>query len=493
MNRVTFGVASSPYLAVQTLQQAAADFGSDYPSASWHVHNSFYVDDLLGGADTIEQALDLYRSLRSMLGKGGFELRKWRSSSAKVLEEIPTELLEPMPTQDLVDRHSASYPKALGVVWDSHSDTMATHIELPDAFVSSKRGIISDVARTFDVLGWLSPAILPMKILFQERQLDWDDEVPEALKEKHATWRAELPLLASIRLPRCYYSEEPALTMQLHGFSDASEAAYSAVVYLRADSHTSCRLVMSKTKVAPVKTLTIPRLELCGASLLAKILTTTREALEIPLESVYAWSDSSIVLAWLDGTPRRYKTYIGNRIATVTNLVPSSAWKHVPTLDNPADCASRGLSPSELRDHKLWWTGPPWLLADPIHSPPQPSAAKLKDLKETEGKPIACNVLVTSKAEWLESRFSSYKTLLHVTAWIQSFAHNFLATIRGHTPVRKKELSTEDINSAEIFLLRSSQARAFPAELAHLSASPPKPLLASSRILFVQARTGYSK
>ena len=158
MNRVTFGVASSPYLAVQTLQQAAADFGSDYPSASWHVHNSFYVDDLLGGADTIEQALDdLYRSLRSMLGKGGFELRKWRSSSAKVLEEIPTELLEPMPTQDLVGRHSASYPKALGVVWDSHSDTMATHIELPDAFVSSKRGIISDVARTFDVLGWLSP------------------------------------------------------------------------------------------------------------------------------------------------------------------------------------------------------------------------------------------------------------------------------------------------------------------------------------------------
>ena len=185
MNRVTFGVASSLYLAVQTLQQAAPDFDSDStPKASWHVHNSFYVDDLLGGADTVEQALDLYHSLRSMLGKGGFELRKWRSSSAEVISHIPKDLLEPMPTQDLVDRHSASYPKALGVVWDSDYDTMATHVELPASFVSSKRGIISDVARTlisdvartlisdvartFDVLGWLSPA-LPMKILFQER------------------------------------------------------------------------------------------------------------------------------------------------------------------------------------------------------------------------------------------------------------------------------------------------------------------------------------
>ena len=128
-----------------------------------------------------------------MLGKGGFELRKWRSSSAEVISHIPKDLLEPMPTQYLVDRHSASYPKALGVVWDSDYDTMATHVELPASFVSSKRGIISDVARTlisdvartlisdvartlisdvartFDVLGWLSPAILPMKILFQER------------------------------------------------------------------------------------------------------------------------------------------------------------------------------------------------------------------------------------------------------------------------------------------------------------------------------------
>ena len=222
-----------------------------------------------------------------MLGKGGFELRKWRSSSAEVVKHIPAALLEPLPTQDLVDRHSASYPKALGVAWNSRDDTMATHVELPSKFTSTKRGIISDVARTFDVLGWLSPAILPMKLLFQELwelHLDWDEEVPGNLREKHEKWREELPLLATISLPRCYYFGEPALSTELHGFSDPSEAAYSAVIYIRSTYANSPPTCMSKTKVAPVKTLTIPRLELCGATLLAKILSTTRDTLNIPLE-----------------------------------------------------------------------------------------------------------------------------------------------------------------------------------------------------------------
>ena len=237
MNRLTFGISSSPYLAVRTLQQCATDFGSTSPTASYHVVNSFYVDDLLGGADSEDQAVQLFSELRCMLGKGGFQLKKWRSSSKSVLNHIPEELVEPMPEQDLVDRHSASYPKALGVAWDSASDTMATHIELPTQYTSTKRGIISDVAKVFDVLGWLSPAILPMKVLFQqlwELKLDWDQPVPEQLKQKHARWRAELPLLSSVTLKRSYYTSEQATTAELHGFSDASEVAYSAVVYLRA-------------------------------------------------------------------------------------------------------------------------------------------------------------------------------------------------------------------------------------------------------------------
>ncbi len=134
MNRMTFGVASSPHLAVRTLQQTAQDHGSQHPKASWHVHHSFYVDDLLSGADTPEIAIQWHDELRSMLLQGGFDLRKWRSNSDDVLNHINPELLEKLPTQDLVDRHSATYPKALRVEWNSAQDTMATSISLPTAY-----------------------------------------------------------------------------------------------------------------------------------------------------------------------------------------------------------------------------------------------------------------------------------------------------------------------------------------------------------------------
>ena len=143
-------------------------------------------------------------------------------------------------------------------------------------------------------------------------------------------------------------------SIQLHGFSDASEAAYAGVVYLRlTDSngrvHTS--LVTSKTKVAPIKRLTLPRLELCGANLLAHLLYHVKDSLNIPLQDVYAWTDSTIVLSWLDGNPRRFKTYVGNRISCIMELIPTKHWRHVSGLQNPADCASRGLFPSELLEH----------------------------------------------------------------------------------------------------------------------------------------------
>jgi len=491
MNRVTFGVSSSPHLAVRTLQQTAQDHGAHLPNASWHVNHSFYVDDLLAGADTIEAANRLHKELRGMLEKGGFDLRKWRSSSDEVLNHINPSLLEKLPTKDLVDRHSASYPKALGVEWDSAQDTMATSITLPTAYTSTKRGIISDVAKTFDILGWLAPTILEMKILYQqlwEEKLGWDESVPEPYLTKHRNWRNQLPILAEVKIPRCYFAEEATLTTELHGFSDASEAAYAAVVYLRATylvHEPTCRLVIAKTKVAPVKTISVPRLELCGASLLSKLLTTVRTSLNIPLEQVNAWSDSSIVLSWLDGTPKRYKTFVANRISAITKMVPPESWKHVPTEQNPADCASRGLSPTALRDHPLWWSGPPWLAWEPVRIPDQPTNDELVSLSTLETKAVACNTVNPVPPEWMELRCSSYHTQLCVTAWYLRAVHNFLARIHGHTERRTKNLilTSPEISSAEHFLFTQSQQRTFPTDLARLKAVPSKPLQSSSNLL----------
>ena len=175
-------------------------------------------------------------------------------------------------------------------------------------------------------------------------------------------WRSELKCLSERHIPRCYFPKEAHIVaVDLHGFSDASERAYAGVVYLRmmdSDGRIHISLVTSKTKVAPIKRLTIPRLELCAAHLLARLLHHVQNTCGLPLNCVYAWTDSTIVLSWLVGNPRRFKTYVGNRISYILELTSPDRWNHVDGADNPADCASRGLLPSELLGHGLWWDGP---------------------------------------------------------------------------------------------------------------------------------------
>ena len=208
-----------------------------------------------------------------------------------------------------------------------------------------------------------------------EHRIDWDDTVPLPIHNDWLQWRMELHLLSEKSIPRCYFDKSTQIiSFELHGFSDASEHAYAAVVYLRMTDrlgNVQVCMVTSKTKVAPIKRLTIPRLELCGAQLLAHLLNHAHQVLEIPLSHTCAWTDNTIVLNWLDGSPRRFKTFVGNRISTIMELIPPDKWNHVSGLDNPADCASRGLFPSELLRHSLWWEGPSWLRQSPADWPKQ--------------------------------------------------------------------------------------------------------------------------
>ena len=266
MTRVTFGVTASPYLAVKVLQQVANDFGVELPSAKWHLLNSFYVDDLMGGADSEEKAVELYNDLSEILQNASFTLKKWRSSSTKILKDIPVDAQEKLPLQDLVDMHSASYPKALGVTWNSREDNMSISTNIESEVVASKRGIISAVARTFDVLGWVSLVILPMKVLYREvwkTGVDWDDSIEEKLEERYRRWRRDLPQLIEIKIPRHYFRGRIPIRVEIHGYSDASEEAFGAVIYVRAlyaDGPPSSQLVMSKTRVAPPKVELYPNL-----------------------------------------------------------------------------------------------------------------------------------------------------------------------------------------------------------------------------------------
>lgn len=355
MTRLTFGVTCSPFLATQVLQQVAADHAEEYPTAAAIIGSCFYVDDVLTGADSVEEASHIREELNQLLLRACMTLRKWRSNSKELLHSIPEELREQEPV------HLISMPgdcqKALGVHWNTELDTMyvATPTLTPITG-PTKRQIASGVAKTFDLLGWFAPAVIVLKILLQKLWklgMAWDDPVPDDIANAWRSWQDELPYIANHPIPRHYFrADKQRVQTQLHGFSDASNVAYGGVVYLRTmyqDTSTSVSLVCSKTKVAPLSPPgTTPRLELCGAQVLSKLLVTVMKAIDIPLQDTYAWSDSTIVLCWLNMPPERLANYISNRVGDTLARIPSSHWRHVPTSSNPADLASRRVSPREL-------------------------------------------------------------------------------------------------------------------------------------------------
>ncbi len=257
-----------------------------------------------------------------------------------------------------------------------------------------------------------------------EAGVGWDDPVPPTVRGTWERWRTELPALTGKLISRCYYPKDAHVALiQLHGFSDASESAYAGVAYLRMVDTTNVvhvSLIIAKTKVAPLKRLTIPRLELCGANLLANLLHHVKGVFSIPCSNVFAWTDSTIVLSWLSGSPRRFKVFVGNRVSNIIDLIPPNHWHHVAGTENPADTGSRGVFPSELLEHELWWAGPEWLRQTESQWPCQ---SELKEVPvPAEEKEISLSgSLSTQPALPILERFSSFTRLTRVTAWIFRF------------------------------------------------------------------------
>lgn len=466
LTRVTFGTASAPYLAVRTLHQIADDEGKNNPLAHATIKEDFYMDDLMSGADTAEEAIQIANEVMSILQRGGFHLQKWSSNSAEFLKQIDP---PQRSTQVSIDLKIDGTIKALGLSWDMGQDAFQYNITLPnkpDTF--TKRNILADVQRLFDPLGWLAPAIVPAKMLIQRLWLKgvaWDEEVDYELHQEWSSLRESLQQVDEIKLNRWMYTTQTNQNnVTLHGFADASTKAYAAVVYLRVeteDKEIKTSLVAARTRVAPVKAVTVPRLELCGALLLSKLVKQVKEALRIPIQNVHLWTDSTIVLSWLSGDPNRWNVFVKNRVTEILDNT-SHQWYHVSSHDNPADVASRGMAIKDLKNYDIWWNGPGWLKRTKIEY-------RKPDVKETEVErrtTIQTNLKVNHQQEGnIYSHFETFETLQELLKTI-TYCKRFLRSrIDKNT---EANISTEEYEQSLKCCIKMAQRESFQDEIVAL-------------------------
>ncbi|XP_033361876.1 uncharacterized protein LOC117240109 [Bombus vosnesenskii] len=361
--RVVFdGSAPTPYLAIRCLKQLAEDEGHRFPRAAQVLQRDFYVDDALTGAETKDEALTLRTELTNLLQLAGLNIRKWASNDNDLLHGLSLE--ETNHQHFLGDSQTL---KTLGVLWNSSDDSILYSVEVkPTPSRVTKRIISSEIAKIYDPLGLLAPVIVRAKMLLQRiwsSKIDWDESLPIELHTEWERYYAQLPLLNNVRFPRKAIIES-AMEIELHGFCDASEKAYGACIYLRTlntNGRVWTQLLTAKSKVAPLKCQTIPRLELSGALLLTSLMSTIQQALSHKITRTIYWTDSTIVLHWLNTSPHTLKTFVANRVSEIQTKTSIRDWRHVPTDDNPADLISRGQTPEEFLRPTIWQHGPAWL------------------------------------------------------------------------------------------------------------------------------------
>ena len=354
--RLVFGNTASPFCAQFIVQKHAEDKAEHYPEAADTVRNSMYVDDVLDSCETSKDAIELRRQRSEMLNSASFALRKWSSNDKSVLEDVPEEDRQP-GLEIREDGRPTGKVKTLGVTWKSENDVFTFNVEIPEIKeITTKREVLSAISTLFDPLQFLSPFTVRAKILMQDiwtAGLDWDDPLPRTLLDRWHNWVNELQHLSSFEIPRCLRHPFPD-EIKLHMFSDASKDAYAACAYLvcRYEGNTPTSvLIASKSRVAPVKSMTIPRLGLMGAVISTRLVNTILKS--IVVSKVIYCTDSPNVLYWVKNQIRNFKTFIANRIGEIQNSTNPEQWRHVAGELNPADLATRGIKVSELAQSRL--------------------------------------------------------------------------------------------------------------------------------------------
>ena len=475
LNTVTYGTVPASFLAIRSLHFIADSERETFPEACKQIKTNFYVDDLLTGASSIEEAIKLKSEITEILMKSGFILRKWVSNKKEVLgvteeeREIKHYIIEDTVT------------KTLGVMWNIQDDSLQYTVQTDNNLKATKRNILSVISKVFDPLGLIGPIVIRAKVILQRlwnENLDWDDKVSNELNELWMGFYKELPMLNNLNISRHALCENPII-VELHGFSDASERSYGACIYLKSvnnEGEIKIHLLCAKSKVAPMKTLTIPRLELCGALLLSRLMVKTRAALSKEVKRVHLWTDSKIVLAWLAAEAANWNVFVSHRVAEIQQTTNIDNWKHVLSEDNPADLISRGCAPEQLILSSLWWYGPSWLKNDINEWP----SIDLHDPVEIPEKRVNKQKLTffQSLDQSIFKQFSTLIRLQRVVAYCKRFFRNLTCNVNNKIT---GSLSVLELNESLICLIKLAQNEMFFTEINQVKSN--KQLSKTSKLL----------
>ena len=470
-NRILFGAAPSQFLLNAVIRKHALKFQETDPTFTEIVNRGFYVDDLNTSLNNSAEAIEFYKKCNSRFADASFDVRKWRTNDpvlAKLMREEGATL------------ENLENGKVLGIPWYENEDMLVIRLcdSIPDIDETekvTKRLILKTVASFYDPPGWIQPAVIKLKILFQEAwklDLDWDSEVPEELSTAWRNVIADLKTLNTIRIPRCYCTNDesnPIVSVDLHGFSDASSTAYGACVYLKftlEDGEVKTSLVASKSRVAPLKnSQTIPRLELMGNVVLARLIEAVCSALkeEVRIDRIHCHTDSKISLSWIKAVHKEFQVFVENRVNETRRKVPPEHWSYVRTDQNPADLLTR--ADNNGLNEKLWWEGPEFLKTANAYTSnsSEPGEDDLiefeKEVKvrkqptllvSAEESPSVDNVMDIDK-------YGDMLRLLRVTSYVMRFIENLKKKVKKTELCLTKYPTAEEMKRAQDMWVRANQ------------------------------------
>jgi hypothetical protein len=394
--RLPFGLTCSPAILNSSLSLLYSSHQEGYPETVQRLRHCTYVDDVVTSFPDEESLQKFKDESVELFCHANMNLRGWTSSPDKIL----------------------------GLGYRSESDNLVLPVTNHSVFSTNlytRRGVLSFLSSLFDPLGLWLPWTIRLRALLQTSwtvDLSWDDEFTGDLRERWLRLLYEARLQFEFTHPRCL-NFDPSTCCELHVFADASQTAYATCVYLL--SSTTVELLYARSRVCPLKPiLTTPRAELMAALLSARAIKMLRENVPLLRElPTYFWSDSMCVLGWLRGNIARLKLFVRNRVTEISKV--DGEWRHVPSRDNPADLASRGISAATLSGSKLWKNGPIWLRnRSDWPSTPNSDCVELEVVMSECSVKDTCDKVVCT----LLPRYNTLQRFVRILGWILRFVNN---------------------------------------------------------------------